>query len=207
MPRYEELDTQRLRKLAAQAERGNDAAQQELWRLNRRYARMAQKRLNRIEESGLPGGYAVDQARYYLGSADAPTDGFFTSAKIKDVNILENQLEAIARFLRSGTTATRIRRQQSAIQQRFKEDFTGKDGKLNKAGWAEFGKFLKSGVFENMRKADSGRVVNKAIQMIQNGATADDFIKAYNRYLSQEEDYEVDVWKDLEDEYLDGSDR
>lgn len=207
MSKYEELDTQRLRKLAAQAERGSDAAQQELWRLNRRYARMAQKRLNRIAESGLPGGYAVDQARYFLSTADAPAEGFFTSAKIKDVNLLENQLEAVARFLRSGTTATRIRRQQSAIQQRFKEDFTGKDGKLNKKGWAEFGKFLKSGVFESMRKADSGRVVNKAVQMIKNGATADDFIKAYNRYLNQEEDYEVDVWKELEDEYLTGSNR
>lgn len=191
------LDINAINRLAKSAEKGDKNALNTLLMENRKQAQIANKRIRRIEASGLK-SIPTDRAQYFTQEM-TDTNYFLTSKKLfrKDVDLLRQQLLELHKFTTAQTsTVTGIRKWQKQVLKQFSDQGIELDTKHKQQLFLEF---LQSGMFTNVKKFDSDRFFESIKDAINNGASMQDFKNAWGKYLDNSAS-ELDAFED----YIEG---
>lgn len=191
------LDINAINRLAKSAEKGDKNALNTLLLENRKQAMIANKRIRRIEASGLK-SIPTDRAQYFTQEM-TDTNYFLTSKKLfrKDIDLLRQQLLELHKFTTAQTsTVTGIRRWQKQVLKQFSDKGIELDTKYKQQVFLEF---LQSGMFTNVKKFDSDRFFESIKDAINNGASMEDFRKAWDKYQNNAAS-ELDAFED----YIEG---
>ena len=191
------LDINAINRLAKSAEKGDENALNTLLMENRKQALIVNKRIRRIEASGLK-SMPTDRAQYFTQEM-TDTNYFITSKKLfrKDIDLLRQQLLELHKFTTAQTsTVTGIRRWQKQILKQFSDQGIELDTKYKQQ---VFLGFLQSGMFTNVKKFDSDRFFESVKEAVNNGASMDDFRKAWDKYQNNTAS-ELDAFED----YIEG---
>lgn len=192
------LDINAINRLAKSAEKGDENALNTLLVENRKQAMIANKRIKRIEASGLK-SIPADRAQYFTQEM-TDTNYFLTSKKLfrNDIDLLRQQLLELHKFISAQTsTVTGIRRWQKKVLKQFSDQGIELDTKHKQQLFLEF---LQSGMFTNVKKFDSDRFFESIKDAINNGASMNDFKNAWGKYLNNSAS-ELDVFENYIEEF------
>ena len=191
------LDINAINRIAKSAEKGDEKALNTLLMENRKQAQIANKRIRRIEASGLK-SIPTDRAQFFTQEM-TDTNYFLTSKKLfrKDIDLLRQQLLELHKFTTAQTsTVTGIRRWKKQVLKQFSDQGIELDTKHKQQLFLEF---LQSGMFTNVKKFDSDRFFESIKDAINNGASMEDFRKAWDKYQNNTAS-ELDAFED----YIEG---
>lgn len=191
------LDINQITRLSKSAEKGDENALNILLMENRKQALITNKRIKRLEASGLK-SIPAERAQYFTQEM-TDSNYFLTSKKLfkSDVDLLRQQLLELHKY-NSGKTSTvsGMKRWQKQIITQFEDRGIILDTKQKQKIFMEF---LQSNMFTNVKKFDSDRFFESVKDAINNGASLDDFRKAWDKYQNNTAS-ELDAFED----YIEG---
>lgn len=191
------LDINDINRLAKSAEKGDENALNTLLTENRKQSLIANKRIKRLEASGLKSNPA-ERAQYFTQEM-TDSNYFLTSKKLfkSDVDLLRQQLLELHKYNTGKTsTVSGMKRWQKQIITQFEDRGIILDTKRKQQIFMEF---LQSNMFINVKKFDSDRFFESVKDAINNGASLDDFRKAWDKYQDNTAS-ELDAFED----YIEG---
>ena len=191
------LDINQITKLSKSAEKGDTNALNILLMENRKQALIANKRIKRLEASGLK-SIPAERAQYFTQEM-TDSNYFLTSKKLfkSDVDLLRQQLLELHKYNTGKTsTVSGMKRWQKQIITQFEDQGIILETKRKQQIFMEF---LQSNMFINVKKFDSDRFFEAVKDAINNGASMDDFRKAWDKYQNNTAS-ELDTFED----YIEG---
>lgn len=191
------LDINQITKLSKSAEKGDENALNILLMENRKQALIANKRIKRLEASGLK-SIPAERAQYFTQEM-TDSNYFLTSKKLfqSDVDLLRQQLLELHKYNTGKTsTVSGLKRWQKQIIAQFEDQGIILETKRKQQIFMEF---LQSNMFTNVKKFDSDRFFESVKDAINNGASLDDFRKAWDKYQNNTAS-ELDAFED----YIEG---
>ena len=191
------LDINQITRLSKSAEKGDTNALNILLMENRRQALIANKRIKRLEASGLK-SIPAERAQYFTQEM-TDSNYFLTSKKLfrSDVDLLRQQLLELHKYITGKTsTVSGMKRWQKQIITQFEDQGIILETKRKQQIFMEF---LQSNMFTNVKKFDSDRFFESVKDAINNGASLDDFRKAWDTYQNNTAS-ELDAFED----YIEG---
>lgn len=202
--------TQEIRKLAAQAEKGDSDALQKLGDMNNRLAKRANERMRDIERKGLAGTGAYNRAKYWLQEeADFSGNDYFSQSRKLSPEDAEANLEAITDYLRSQTsTATGEKRRRQNIGDKlydkgFFDDYLDAlpDGSDEGAALDDMQKKLMemfdTDAWDDIRKQNRGgtnALVAEAVDALSQGALIGDLKRAFRDFQRGADTDYIEMW-------------
>lgn len=191
------LDINAINRLAKSAEKGDENALNILLSENKKQASLANNRIRRLEASGLK-SIPAERAQYFTQEM-TDSNYFLTSKKLfkSDVDLLRQQLLELHKYNTGKTsTVSGMRRWQKQIINQFENQGIILETKRKQQIFMEF---LQSNMFTNVKKFDSDRFFESIRDAINNGASMDDFRKAWDKYQNNTAS-ELDAFED----YIEG---
>ena len=191
------LDINTINRVAKSAEKGDENALNILLMENRKQALIANKRIKRLEASGLK-SIPAQRAQYFTQEM-TDSNYFLTSKKLfkSDVDLLRQQLLELHKYNTGKTsTVSGMKRWQKQIISQFEDQGIILDTKRKQQIFTEF---IQSNMFTNVKKFDSDRFFESVKDAINNGASLDDFRKAWDKYQNNTAS-ELDAFED----YIEG---
>lgn len=191
------LDINQITRLSKSAEKGDENALNILLMENRKQALIANKRIKRLEASGLK-SIPAERAQYFTQEM-TDSNYFLTSKKLfkSDVDLLRQQLLELHKYNTGKTsTVSGMKKWQKQIITQFEDQGIILDSKRKQQIFMEF---LQSNMFTNVKKFDSDRFFESVKNAINNGASLDDFRKAWDKYQNNTAS-ELDAFED----YIEG---
>ena len=191
------LDINAINRLAKSAEKGDENALNTLLMENKRQATIANKRIKRLEASGLK-SIPAERAQYFTQEM-TDSNYFLTSKKLfrSDVDLLRQQLLELHKYITGKTSiVSGMKRWQKQIITQFEDQGIILETKRKQQIFMEF---LQSNMFTNVKKFDSDRFFESVKDAINNGASLDDFRKAWDTYQNNTAS-ELDAFED----YIEG---
>lgn len=191
------LDINTINRLSKSAEKGDENALNMLLMENRKQALIANKRIKRLEASGLK-SIPAERAQYFTQEM-TDSNYFLTSKKLfkSDVDLLRQQLLELHKYNTEKTsTISGMKRWQKQIITQFEDQGIILDTKRKQQTFMEF---LQSNMFSNVKKFDSDRFFEAVKDAINNGASMTDFRKAWDKYQNNSAS-ELDAFED----YIEG---
>ena len=191
------LDINAINRLAKSAEKGDENALNTLLLENKSQATIANKRIKRLEASGLK-SIPAQRAQYFTQEM-TDSNYFLASKKLfqSDVDLLRQQLLELHKYNTGKTsTVSGMKRWQKQIISQFEDQGIILDTKRKQQIFMEF---LQSNMFVNVKKFDSDRFFESVKDAINNGASLDDFRKAWDKYQNNTAS-ELDAFED----YIEG---
>lgn len=186
-----------INRLAKSAEKGDVNALNTLLAENKKQAQIANKRINRLEASGLK-SIPAERAQYFTQEM-TDSNYFLTSKKLfmSDVDLLRQQLLELHKYNTGKTsTVSGMRQWQKQIIKQFEDQGIILETKRKQQIFMEF---LQSNMFTNVKKFDSDRFFESVKDTINNGASMSDFRKAWDHYQNNTAS-ELDAFED----YIEG---
>lgn len=202
--------TQEIRRLAAQAEKGDPDAAQRLGDLNNRLAKRANERMRDIERKGLAGTGAYNRAKYWLQEeADFSGNDYFSQSRKLSPEDAEANLEAITDYLRSqtSTAAGEKRRRQSIGDKLYDKGFFDyyldelPDEADKGAALDDMQKKLMqmfdTDAWDDIRKQNKGgtnALVAEAVDALSQGALIGDLKRAFRDFQRGADTDYIEMW-------------
>lgn len=202
--------TQEIRRLAAQAEKGDPDALQKLGDMNNRLAKRANERMRYIERKGLAGTAAYNRAKYWLQEeADFSGNDYFSQSRKLSPEDAEANLEAITDYLRSqtSTAAGEKRRRQSIGDKLYDKGFFDEyldalpDEADEGAALDEMQKKLMemfdTDAWDDIRKQNKGgtnALVAEAVDALSQGALIGDLKRAFRDFQRGADTDYIEMW-------------
>lgn len=202
--------TQEIRRLAAQAEKGDLDALQKLNDMNNRLAKRANERMRDIERKGLSGTAAYNRAKYWLQEeADFSGNDYFSQSRKLSPEDAEANLEAITVYLRSqtSTAAGEKRRRQNIGNKLYDKGFFDDyldalpDGSDEGAALDDMQKKLMqmfdTDAWDDIRKQNRGgtnALVAEAVDALSQGALIGDLKRAFRDFQRGADTDYIEMW-------------
>lgn len=202
--------TQEIRRLAAQAEKGDPDAAQRLGDLNNRLAKRANERMRDIERKGLAGTGAYNRAKYWLQEeADFSGNDYFSQSRKLSPEDAEANLEAITDYLRSQTsTAAGEKRRRQSIGDKlydkgFFDDYLDELPDEADKGAAlddmqqKLMQMFDTDAWDDIRKQNKGgtnALVAEAVDALSQGALIGDLKRAFRDFQRGADTDYIEMW-------------
>lgn len=202
--------TQEIRRLAAQAEKGDPDALQKLGDMNNRLAKRANERMRDIEEKGLAGTGAYNRAKYWLQEeADFSGNDYFSQSRKLSPEDAEANLEAITDYLRSqtSTAAGEKRRRQSIGDKLYDKGFfddyldalpdEADEGAALDEMQKKLMEMFDTDAWDDIRKQNKGgtnALVAEAVDALSQGALIGDLKRAFRDFQRGADTDYIEMW-------------
>jgi len=202
--------TQEIRRLAAQAEKGDPDALQKLGDMNNRLAKRANERMRDIERKGLSGTAAYNRAKYWLQEeADFSGNDYFSQSRKLSPEDAEANLEAITDYLRSqtSTAAGEKRRRQSIGDKLYDKGFfddyldalpdEADEGAALDNMQKKLMEMFDTDAWDDIRKQNKGgtnALVAEAVDALSQGALIGDLKRAFRDFQRGSDTDYIEMW-------------
>lgn len=202
--------TQEIRRLAAQAEKGDPDALQKLGDMNNRLAKRANERMRDIERKGLAGTGAYNRAKYWLQEeADFSGNDYFSQSRKLSPEDAEANLEAITDYLRSqtSTAAGEKRRRQSIGDKLYDKGFfddyldalpdDADEGAALDNMQKKLMEMFDTDAWDDIRKQNKGgtnALVAEAVDALSQGALIGDLKRAFRDFQRGADSDYIEMW-------------
>lgn len=203
--------TQEIRRLVAQAEKGDPDALQKLGDMNNRLAKRANERMRYIERKGLAGTSAYNRAKYWLQEeADFSDNNYFSQSRKLSPEDAEANLEAITVYLRSqtSTAAGEKRRRQNIGNKLYDKGFfddyldalpdeADKGSALDEMQ-KKLMQLFDTDAWDDIRKQNRGgtnALVAEAVDALSQGALIGDLKRAFRDFQRGADTDYIEMWE------------
>ena len=203
--------TQEIRRLAAQAEKGDPDALKELGEMNNRLAKRANERMRDIERKGLSGTSAYNRAKYWLQEeADFSGNDYFSQSRKLSPEDAEANLEAITDYLRSqtSTAAGEKRRRQNIGDKLYDKGFfddyldalpdEADKGSALDDMQKKLMQMFDTDAWDDIRKQNRGgtnALVAEAVDALSQGALIGDLKRAFRDFQRGADTDYIEMWE------------